>query len=862
MSNTVLGFTKEDLAKRVEAMELEKRYATDPALWVEKKLGERCWSKQAEVLDSIVNNPTGKKKTMVLSANGIGKDLPLTTPLATPTGWTTMGEVQVGDYLLDEMGQPTKVVAKSEVFHNKLFKMTFSDGAEMVSSGTHLWNTLDFNTTGRLRRKPGFTDYRELWDYTETRETREIATTLTHRGNRNHYIPINGALQLAERELPIDPYVLGAWLGDGSSQAPMITLGENKRHILERLHAAGYETKKLKNDLLYSFAGQGFLELIRENDLWKNKHIPAEYLRASEAQRLELLRGLMDTDGFNLDGKSNTGVGIDLMNKQLAEGLVELVRTLGARCSINVGRTYLNGEDAGPRYRMVFNPVFEPFSPGSPKSKARPTGGAQQARRTVRTVVSVEPTPTVPTQCVTVDSPRNLYLAGPEMLVTHNSYIASRAVAWFVDTHDYNETTVVTTATNWNQVKNVVWKEIARAHKKGNLDGYINKQAEWIMPGKQDPIAFGKKPRDDDETGFQGVHDINVFVVIDEAGGVSKEMFTSVDAITTNKNAAVLAILNPNDPSCYAAEIWEQQTRLPIEEREWHLIQISAFDTPNFTDERHEMSEDALSALVRPEWVESRRREWGEDDPRYVARILGQWPDVSATGLFNLGRVSLAMQGYDEFEVPAGSTMTLGVDVAYQGDDYSVVVSNHGGKVKIEGRYQHIDAPELCRHIADIIKDYAAQGIEVTEIRIDGVGIGHATYLIIDNYIPSGIAVYNIKGSNKSPDRAQWYNYRAAMYDFLRDAINYGELALPDDDDLYREIRSIQFEWRGTALLIMSKQEMRRKKLKSPDILDAVAYATLDHDKLSGLEEAVVTSDNIIEEFDDYDDILWSIFPA
>ena len=858
MGSTILGFTKDDLASRVRSKTLEARYPTDPVLWIKEKLGEYCWSKQGELFESLVTH----SKTMVLSANGIGKDLPLTTPLATPTGWTTMGEVQVGDYLLDEMGKPTKVVTKSEVFHNELFKMTFSDGAEMVSSGTHLWNTLDFNTTGRLRRKPSFTDYRELWDYTETRETREIAATLTHRGNRNHYIPINSALQLDERELPIDPYVLGAWLGDGSSHAPMITLGENKQHILERLHAAGYETKKLKNDLLYSFAGQGFLELIRENGLWKNKHIPAEYLRASEAQRLELLRGLMDTDGFNLDGKSNTGVGIDLMNKQLAEDLVELVRTLGARCSINVGRTYLNGEDVGPRYRLVFNPVFEPFSPGSPKSKARPTSGAQRARRTVRTVVSVEPTPTVPTQCVTVDSPRNLYLAGPEMLVTHNSYSASRAVAWFVDVHNVHETTVVTTATNWNQVKNVVWKEIARAHKKGDLDGYINKQAEWIMPGKQDPIAFGKKPRDDDETGFQGVHDKHVLVVIDEAGGVSKELFTAVDAITTNRHARVLAILNPNDPSCYAAEIWEQQSRLPVEEREWNLIQISAFDSPNFTDEAQYMPEEALSALVQPAWVESRRREWGEDDPRYIARVLGEWPDVSATGLFNLGRVTQSMQNYGDFEVSDRTPVTLGVDVAYQGDDYSVVVSNRGGLVKIEGRYQHLDAPDLCRKIADIIADYAKQGIEVSEVRIDGVGIGHATYLLIDNYIPSGIAVYNIKGSNKSPDNSQWYNYRAAMYDFLRDAINAGDIALPEDEDLYREIRSIQYEFRGTALLIMSKSEMRKKRIKSPDILDAVAYATLDHNKLAGLEDELVTSDNIIEEFDALDFDLWNIFPA
>ena len=100
------------------------------------------------------------------------------------------------------------------------------------------------------------------------------------------------------------------------------------------------------------------------------------------------------------------------------------------------------------------------------------------------------------------------------------------------------------------------------------------------------------------------------------------------------------------------------------------------------------------------------------------------------------------------------------------------------------------------------------------------------------------------------------------MYDFLRDAINAGDIALPEDEDLYREIRSIQYEFRGTALLIMSKSEMRKKRIKSPDILDAVAYATLDHNKLAGIEDELVTSDNIIEEFDALDFDLWNIFPA
>ena len=140
------------------------------------------------------------------------------------------------------------------------------------------------------------------------------------------------------------------------------------------------------------------------------------------------------------------------------------------------------------------------------------------------------------------------------------------------------------------------------------------------MPGFKAPTAFGRKPADYDESTFQGIHSTYVLAIIDEAGGVPETIFTSIEAITTNKHARILAIANPDDPTSYMAKVWREQEKLPSEERDWNLITISAFDSPNFTGE--EVPEKARDNLLQKSWVEDAEKRWGESDPRYVAKVL------------------------------------------------------------------------------------------------------------------------------------------------------------------------------------------------------------------------------------------------
>jgi len=246
-----------------------------------------------------------------------GKHLRIDTPIPTPTGWTTMGALKVGDTVFDEQGTPVPVTYCSEITTKATYLIRFTDKSELVAGAEHLWTTLNAKTRGSMcyyehdipinwpfwespgRSKDG-SDKRRA----ETLTTDEIRTTL-HTGyvrigrktphDTNHAIPTTQPLDLPTKDLPIDPYTLGAWLGDGTASDGSITCQEPE--IIDNIRATGYDVSKQKSHHAQGWGILGLLVPLRELGLKNNKHIPATYLRASIEQRAELLRGLMDTDG-------------------------------------------------------------------------------------------------------------------------------------------------------------------------------------------------------------------------------------------------------------------------------------------------------------------------------------------------------------------------------------------------------------------------------------------------------------------------------------------------------------------------------------------------------------------------------------
>lgn len=364
--------------------------------------------------------------TIVTGAPGMGKALALDTLLPTPDGWTTMRDVATGDQLLDEQGKPCRVVAATPVMWNRpCYRVTFSDWTTVVCDAEHQWLTRSNqarNSANHTRANDRLhdravllrgTDQSHKRTYPSVVTTAEIAASVRvgPEGRANHAVPVAKALDLPARELPIDPYVLGIWLGDGSSHVGAITTADDP--VLEHIASAGYTLTKWSGK--YAWGVRGLKQTLRTIGVLGRKHIPSIYARASVLQRRALLHGLMDSDG------SITRQGMcefTSMSEVLAWNVYELVTSLGMKPNMHQGRAMLRGRDCGTKYRVRFVPVGEVFRLTRKQERVPVT-----VRDTVnwRYILSCEPEPSGPVRCVQVDSPSSLYLATRAFIPTHNS---------------------------------------------------------------------------------------------------------------------------------------------------------------------------------------------------------------------------------------------------------------------------------------------------------------------------------------------------------------------------------------------------------------------------------------------------------
>lgn len=331
------------------------------------------------------------------------KALALDTPIATPGGWTTMGEVAVGDFVFDEAGTPTRVLSKSPVWKAPTYRVRFSDGAALVACGDHEWWVERRTTSGT---------------YVPDRvRTEDLVGNLTDRhGSRRFRVPNAQPLRLPDADLPIDPYALGAWLGDGHSDDGRITGVD--RGVFERIEGAGYEVRQMA--VAKRVGVVGLKAQLRVAGLLRNKHIPPAYLRASERQRWALLQGLMDTDGYAdaRQGKCEFTTTLPA----LRDGVLELLASLGVKPLCFEGEAALYGRVTGPKWRISFaaRANMPVFGLDRKQARLRPAGTGHE-QHGHRRIVAVERVETTPTQCLTVEAESHVFLAGRGMIPTCNT---------------------------------------------------------------------------------------------------------------------------------------------------------------------------------------------------------------------------------------------------------------------------------------------------------------------------------------------------------------------------------------------------------------------------------------------------------
>lgn len=338
--------------------------------------------------------------------------LALDTLLPTPTGWTTMGEVCEGDYILSDTGLPTKVLGVSPVKVNaKCYELEFDDGTKIVADEDHWWKVA-----------------RRHWkDGDKLRQTRQLEA-------KKFYIRPTAPLLLPEVELPIDPYPLGLWLGDGFSGSGRMACGSRDvDELCELIEACGQPTTRYQHPTCWNIGFSDGTKARKKSFRWRlqglgllnNKHIPAMYLRASFEQRLSLLQGLMDSDGHASSeraGKCNFVTTLPA----LRDGFSELIRSLGFK-SKHLSRKDMflyrgNLVPAARRYQFWLTsypemPIFRL------QRKIDNLYDAERKRhlKANHRIKSIREIDTVPVRCVMVDSPTKMFLAGEGMIPTHNT---------------------------------------------------------------------------------------------------------------------------------------------------------------------------------------------------------------------------------------------------------------------------------------------------------------------------------------------------------------------------------------------------------------------------------------------------------
>jgi hypothetical protein len=393
------------------------------------------------------------------------------------------------------------------------------------------------------------------------------------------------------------------------------------------------------------------------------------------------------------------------------------------------------------------------------------------------------------------------------------SFIASRLACWWLDVHPPGEAFVVSSAPTQTQVEAILWREIGRAHRKGNLDGRITygQVPQWKLG--QEIVGYGRKPQDhvnreEAMAAFQGIHARYVLVILDEGGGIPKWLFDAADALATNEAARVLAIGNPDDPhSHFVSKVMQPGS-------DWNQITIDGYETPNFTGEwvPDELRELLLSRL----WVEERKRRWGENSPLYMSKVRGQAPEISDNTVFAPSLLRAAM----ELELPGTVRGQFGCDIAREGEDRSVIARNRGGVIRI---VKELPKQDTMATAGDIAKEMRLKaGFIPAVVDADGLGSG-----VFDRLREQDFPVVEFRGGFKPFDTERFINRRAEIFWTLREGMENDDVDLdPEDEDLIAQLGSLQWfvDSRG-RIGIESKIDMRKRGLPSPDHADAAAMS-------------------------------------
>lgn len=387
------------------------------------------------------------------------------------------------------------------------------------------------------------------------------------------------------------------------------------------------------------------------------------------------------------------------------------------------------------------------------------------------------------------------------------SWISAKIALTFLLIHYPSK--VITTAPTWFQVEKILWSEMRKSYGSTSmpiggklLETELKLEEDWFAIGISTREGVGT--REFGATKMQGFHSPNLLVIMDEAAGIPSEIWKAVDSLVTGGNNRVIAIGNPASPSgeffeCFKSEVW-------------HKIHLSCMDHPNVI-----AGKELVPGCVTREWVEDRKKEWGETSPLFKAKVLGEFPDEGDDTLIPLSWVEAAIKR----DLKAEGTKRLGCDVARKGEDKTVFYEIHGGKSKLIETYGKRDT----MYTAGKAKRYKADG-EYDVLVIDDTGVGGG---VTDRLVEQDVECEAFNGGEKAIDPERFFNTRSEGYWLLRerfDPQSDDPIQIEDDQELVHELTCMKYDITSKGQVkLESKEEIKKRIGKSPDKADALMMA-------------------------------------
>lgn len=432
----------QELLSKATGIQVSVPFPTDENGFYIKRDGTHYKTNNPNAMDFVRDK---SRFAAYIAGRGSGKALAIDTPILTTSGWKSMETISVGDLVYSPNGQPVEVIMVSSIqTGHDCYRVSFDDGSWIIADADHEWVTHNHEYRKAIRQRVPDNQLTSSWVSHRLKlspiTTIELRSTLWHdEREHNHAIPVCSPLSFSDSDLPIHPYLLGVWLGDGSSHGNGFTIGDPEMlDILAKTcgvslhgHCRKYlysldEHQSERNALgQYRRVPGSFVDCLVNFGIRNQKSIPDVYLTSSFADRLDLVRGLMDTDGtINKVGNcvfTNT-------NENIIRGFTFLLSSLGIKWQIRSKISKLGDVEHKRVYDVSFSTHISVFYLS--KKASRQACSVGRPTSYYRYVVNVSPVDSVPVRCIVVASEDHLFLAGDRLIATHNSSSgAQKAVA-------------------------------------------------------------------------------------------------------------------------------------------------------------------------------------------------------------------------------------------------------------------------------------------------------------------------------------------------------------------------------------------------------------------------------------------------